>query len=97
MSFEKEMCANPWDDIFKVASVASLFATNIAKAESTPFSAEYVAHPTEQLDNSSKCGEGKKAKCGEGKCGEGKKSKKSKCGEGKCGESKKSSSKKCGE
>ena len=24
------MCANPWDEIFKVASVASLFATNIS-------------------------------------------------------------------
>ena len=91
----------------------SLFASNVAKAETNPFAAnELVTIAAEHTDT--KCGEGKakdgkKGKCGEGKCGEGKMKdhKKGKCGEGKmtsheqgkCGEGKmKAANKeKCGE
>ena len=91
----------------------SLFASNVAKAETNPFAAnELVTITAEHTDT--KCGEGKakdgkKAKCGEGKCGEGKMKdhKKGKCGEGKmtsheqgkCGEGKMKAAKKgkCGE
>ena len=78
----------------------SLFASNVAKAETNPFAAnELVTITAEHTDT--KCGEGKakdgkKAKCGEGKCGEGKMKdhKKGKCGEGKMKAAKKG---KCGE
>ena len=91
----------------------SLFASNVAKAETNPFAAnELVTIAAEHTDT--KCGEGKakdgkKGKCGEGKCGEGKMKdhKKGKCGEGKmtnheqgkCGEGKMKAAKKekCGE
>ena len=91
----------------------SLFASNVAKAETNPFAAnELVTITAEHTDT--KCGEGKakdgkKGKCGEGKCGEGKMKdhKKGKCGEGKmtsheqgkCGEGKMKAAKKgkCGE
>lgn len=62
----------------------SVSVINIAKAESNPFaSQELVTYTAEES----------KAKCGEGKCGEGKA--KAKCGEGKCGEGK-AKAKKCG-
>ena len=66
----------------------SVFASNVAKAETNPFATQEIVTLVSQ-DGEAKCGEGKakKAKCGEGKCGEGK-AKDSKCGEGK--------SKKCG-
>ena len=86
----------------------SLFASNVAKAETNPFAAnELVTIAAEHTDT--KCGEGKakdgkKGKCGEGKCGEGKMKdhKKGKCGEGKmtsheqgkCGEGKMKDAKK---
>ena len=91
----------------------SLFASNVAKAETNPFAAnELVTIAAEHTDT--KCGEGKakdgkKGKCGEGKCGEGKMKdhKIGKCGEGKmtsheqgkCGEGKMKAAKKgkCGE
>lgn len=62
----------------------SFVTSNIAKAESNPFSAQEIV--TIAADE-------KASKCGEGKCGEGKAKKSSKCGEGKCGEGK---AKKCG-
>ena len=96
-------------DAFAVLGFA-LFTSNIAKAETNPFTSNTVVHIVDQGDDKAKCGEGKKAKCGEGKCGEGKKAKcgegkkakcgegkKAKCGEGKCGEGKKAPAKKCGE
>ena len=88
--------------ITAVVSLSALifFTSNIANAESNPFSTpELVTIVADKVDG--KCGEGKcgeskaksstKAKCGEGKCGESKakSSAKAKCGEGKCGESKK--------
>ena len=74
----------------------SVFASNVAKAETNPFAAKDVVTIASH-GGEGKCGEGKatKGKCGEGKCGEGKAKAmgKGKCGEGKCGEGK---SKKCG-
>ena len=70
----------------------SVFASNVAKAEVNPFSAQTLVTFIAEDATKAKCGEGKcgenkaKAKCGEGKCGENKA--KAKCGEGK--------SKKCG-
>jgi len=72
----------------------SVFASNVAKAESNPFAAQNIVTVVSEDAGENKCGEGKKGKCGKakGKCGEGKKGK---CGkaEGKCGEGKKG---KCG-
>ncbi|WP_394174664.1 HvfA family oxazolone/thioamide-modified RiPP metallophore [Thalassotalea litorea] len=87
------------------AFVLGLLASAPAKAESNPFVAQDVAFSADfdagdKEKEKGKCGEGKcgegkkKEKCGEGKCGEGKK--KEKCGEGKCGEGKKKEGK-CGE
>lgn len=87
----------------------SVFASNIAKAETNPFAAQDLVTFTAETAKEGKCGEGKtmdkaKGKCGEGKCGEGKAMDKAKCGEGKakakskCGEGKaKAKDKKCGE
>jgi len=83
-----------------------------AQAEVNPFETQTITTIVSASAGDDKCGEGKakgkcgegkakaKGKCGEGKCGEGKK-KSSKCGEGKkksskCGEGKAKSSK-CGE
>ena len=86
----------------------SLFASNVAKAETNPFAAnELVTISAEHTDT--KCGEGKAKDGKKGKCGEGKMKdhKKGKCGEGKlhaakqgkCGEGKMNAAKegKCGE
>ena len=86
----------------------SLFASNVAKAETNPFAAyELVTITAEHTDT--KCGEGKAKDGKKGKCGEGKMKdhKKGKCGEGKmtsheqgkCGEGKMKAAKKgkCGE
>ncbi|TPH19151.1 hypothetical protein, partial [Litorilituus lipolyticus] len=58
----------------------SVFTSNVAQAEINPFSAKDTVTYAEKKDAN---------KCGEGKCGEGKKKAKGKCGEGKCGEGKK--------
>ena len=58
----------------------------VSNAAENPFGMSDMA--TDQIQLSAKDG-----KCGEGKCGDSKKS--AKCGEGKCGDSKKSS--KCGD
>ena len=78
---------------FALTSLVSLSA----KAESNPFESQGIVSIVADQDKKEKCGEGKcgegkkaaKGKCGEGKCGEGKKAMKGKCGEGKCGEGKK--------
>ncbi len=78
----------------------SVFASNVAKAETNPFAAQDLVTFVAEGASEGKCGEGKgKGKCGEGKCGESKaKAKaKGKCGEGKCGESKVKAKGKCGE
>ena len=71
----------------------SVFASNVAKAETNPFATQdLVTFAPEGVS------EGKaKGKCGEGKCGESKAKAKGKCGEGKCGESKGKAKGKCGE
>jgi len=104
-------------NIFKKSGLAaimgllafSVFASNIAKAETNPFAAQnlvtFAAEETSEGKAKGKCGEGKcgegkakaKGKCGEGKCGEGKAKAKGKCGEGKCGEGKAKAKGKCGE
>jgi uncharacterized low-complexity protein len=81
----------------------SVFASNIAKAETNPFVNQTLVTVAADAGEKAKCGEGKcgegkakaKGKCGEGKCGEGKAKAKGKCGEGKCGEGK-GKTKKCG-
>ena len=65
----------------------SVFASNVAKAEVNPFSAQTLVTFIAE--------DATKAKCGEGKCGENKAKAKAKCGEGKCGENKAKA--KCGE
>ena len=83
----------------------SVFASNVAKAEVNPFSAQTLVTFIAEDATKAKCGEGKcgenkakaKAKCGEGKCGENKAKAKAKCGEGKCGENKAKANAKCGE
>ena len=78
----------------------SVFASNVAKAETNPFSAQNLVTFAAEEASEGKCGEGKakaKGKCGEGKCGEGKAKAKGKCGEGKCGEGKGKAKGKCGE
>jgi uncharacterized low-complexity protein len=76
----------------------SVFASNVAKAETNPFATQDLVTFVAEEMTADKCGESKakaKGKCGEGKCGETKANAKGKCGEGKekCGEGK---SKKCG-
>ena len=78
----------------------SVFASNVAKAETNPFASQDLVTFAEEGKSEGKCGEGKdkaKGKCGEGKCGEGKAKAKGKCGEGKCGEGKAKAKGKCGE
>ena len=78
--------------------VFSIFASNVAKAETNPFATQDLITFAQESASEGKCGESKaKGKCGEGKCGESRANAKGKCGEdkakGKCGEGK---SKKCG-
>ncbi|NQY86622.1 MAG: hypothetical protein HRT51_02575 [Colwellia sp.] len=76
--------------------VFSIFASNVAKAETNPFATQDLITFAQESASEGKCGESKaKGKCGEGKCGESKA--KGKCGEGKCGESRANAKGKCGE
>ena len=82
-----------------LAAISFLFVvafSPVASAADNPFgmSGELTQH---MQVAEGKCGGDKKAKCGEGKCGDGKAKKEGKCGEGKCGDGKAKMKGKCGE